>query len=197
MLSAAVPGEVDDQMFRVKSERENFQDLARKQKQPKGCCGGDTKCTTGWRKNRNTSKQCKSDRVEMPLAGDTRQGFQRKLATHYHQAGWVKRLLGRVSNEMRVRPYVPRKKADRVGLTRSPQAEFFGFWSSRGPASPMIRAPTGAVRRMASTAMVSTSMPYFFSVSSSRVTAMSRAVEPIAACRTKEELRWCISSPGG
>lgn len=139
---------------------------------------------------RNASRQCKSDQGEMPRTGDTRQDSQRKLATHYHRAG-------RVRGVVRVRLYIPRKKADKVGLTRSPPAEFFGFWSSRGPASPMMRAPTGAVRRMASTAIVSTSMPYFFSVSSSRLTAMSRAVEPIAACRTTGELRRCTSSPGG
>lgn len=133
----------------------------------------------------------------MPVTGDTGQGSQRKLTTHYHQAGWMWGLLGLVSNETRVRLYIPRKKADKVGLTRSPQAEFFGFWSSRGPASPMTRAPTGAVRRMASTAIVSTSMPYFFSTSSSRVMAMSRAVEPIAACRKRKEVCWCISSPRG
>lgn len=77
-----------------------------------------------------------------------------------------------------------------MGLTRSPQAEFFGFWSRRGPASPMKRAPTGAVRRMASTATVSTSMPYFCSCLSSFVRAMSKAVEPIAAWR--RQVHWCF-----
>ena len=63
----------------------------------------------------------------------------------------------------------------------SPQEEFLGFWSSSGPLRPMIRAPMGAVRRIESTATVSTSMPYFCSCWSSLVRAMSRAVEPIAA----------------
>lgn len=77
--------------------------------------------------------------------------------------------------------YLPRKKADKLCLTGSPQAEFFGLCNMRGPESPITRAPTGAVRRMESTATVSTSMPYFCSVLSSFVLAMSNAVEPIAA----------------
>lgn len=82
---------------------------------------------------------------------------------------------------MNVGLYLPKKKADTLGLTRSPQAEFFGFCSRRGPVSPMIRAPTGAVSRMPSTATVSTSMPYFFNSLSSFNRAMSKAVEPMAA----------------
>lgn len=77
--------------------------------------------------------------------------------------------------------YLPKKKADKLGLTRSPQAEFLGLCNRRGPESPIIRAPTGAVRRIDSTATVSTSMPYFCSCSLSFVLAMSKAVEPIAA----------------
>lgn len=83
--------------------------------------------------------------------------------------------------------YLPKRKADKVGLTRSPLAELFGFWRRRGPASPMMSAPTGAVRRMASTATVSTSMPYFCSVRSFLFRAMSKAVEPMAAWRRPEK----------
>lgn len=83
--------------------------------------------------------------------------------------------------------YLPKKKADKFGLTRSPQDEFFGFCNRHGPHRPIIRAPTGAVRRMESTATVSTSMPYFCICSSCLVLAMSNAVEPIAAWKLKNE----------
>lgn len=83
--------------------------------------------------------------------------------------------------------YMPNKTADKVGLTRSPLTELFGLWRSRGPASPMMSAPTGAVRRMASTATVSTSMPYFCSCRSFLFRAMSKAVEPIAAWKRPEK----------
>lgn len=82
--------------------------------------------------------------------------------------------------------YLPNKKVDKLGLTRSPRTEFLGFCSKRGPESPIIRAPTGAVKRMASTATLSTFMPYFCSCTSFLALAISKAVEPIAACLGKE-----------
>lgn len=82
---------------------------------------------------------------------------------------------------LNIRLYVPKKNVDKLGLTRSPLVEVFGFCSRRGPQSPIMRAPIGAVRTMASTATVSTSMPYFWRSWSPFVLAMSKAVEPIAA----------------
>ena len=62
-----------------------------------------------------------------------------------------------------------------------PKAGSLRFCSSLGPASPIPRAPMGAVTRMARTATVSTFMPYFSRTGSPLLRAMSNAVDPIAA----------------
>lgn len=137
--------------------------------------------------NRNTLKLCKCWSKWMHLSH--RWSRKYSLLTLLKGEGWQE--CWAEFELLNAELYLPKKKADKVGLTRSPQAEFFGFWSRRGPVSPMIRAPTGAVRRMASTATVSTSMPYFCSCLSSFVLAMSKAVEPMAAWWRQEH--WCHS----
>lgn len=59
----------------------------------------------------------------------------------------------------------------------------WAFCKSLGPAKPITRAPIGAVIKIAKKATVSTSIPYFSSCSSWWLLAVSRAREPIAACR--------------
>lgn len=152
-------------------------------------CGRKRQGGMSDRVNRNTLKLCKSlsDQTHLSHRWSRERLWKDIHYSHYYEARfdgcWSEFELFKVGF------YLPKKKADKVGLTRSPQADF-GFWSRRGPASPMIRAPTGAVRRMASTATVSTSMPYFCSCLSSFVRAMSKAVEPIAAWRRQEH--WCF-----
>ena len=68
----------------------------------------------------------------------------------------------------------------------SPHSGFCGLCSKRGPHRPMSRAPIGAVKRMDSTATVSTFIPYCCICSFCLQCAMSRVVEPIAACRERQ-----------
>lgn len=134
------------------------------------------------RVNRSALKLCKSSSVYHKSEIGKSSAGEDVHYSHYHEARFTEGAgLGFLNCWIWNFTYIPKKKDDKVGFTRSPQAELFGFWRRRGPVSPMIRAPTGAVRRMDRTATVSTSMPYFCSCLSSFVLAMSKAVEPIAA----------------